>query len=491
MGNFRLGPTALVCLTLCAVASLAIVKNWRLGVLFLFLWLPFEDYIRKSAGNDLSIFFVKDLLLAATYASALLSRREGANLVAFRNPALLPLALWAALSLAEIFNPRGGGITTGIVGFRMSFIYVPLLLLGARAFRSDRELIRFGIPFLLVVIIVCCGGLIQLVLGPHYLNPATYAEQMEVEFLGRGTAEYGRFTYLTSFFNNTARYGRFLTAAVAVSGGFFAYAHVTGRIGLRRLAGAAFLLTSLSLMLNGSRTIFLCLLAFAIGFAVLSARGKPRALLRNLSAVTGVLLGAALLLWVINPDSTRAIFGFYYVTLSPGSSGFEITGRIRDYGGITLPYAIEKSGLIGHGSGTASSGAQYVENLNDPWNRHMTEGGYAGILWEHGVIGFALFLWIAGALLRTQYRETKALEGGRWQPLGIALFLWSALFLGPLTFMGMQVYQDFVPNSLFWFWSGALFGLRNLKEEEAEEAPAAGSMEGARLLQAGTGPGKS
>ena len=40
-----------------------IFSNWRSGVYFFLVWLLFEDLIRKYLGNNMAIYFGKDMLV--------------------------------------------------------------------------------------------------------------------------------------------------------------------------------------------------------------------------------------------------------------------------------------------------------------------------------------------------------------------------------------------------------------------------------------------
>src|ERR1022692_1820809 len=44
-----------------------IAHDWRSGVYFFFVWLLFEDLIRKYMGNNMYVYFAKDILVGVTY----------------------------------------------------------------------------------------------------------------------------------------------------------------------------------------------------------------------------------------------------------------------------------------------------------------------------------------------------------------------------------------------------------------------------------------
>src|SRR5258708_39574321 len=50
----------------CVVAITAL-RNWRTGFYMFFVWMMFEDFVRKYMGNGLVLFFGKDILLGIVY----------------------------------------------------------------------------------------------------------------------------------------------------------------------------------------------------------------------------------------------------------------------------------------------------------------------------------------------------------------------------------------------------------------------------------------
>src|SRR5437660_5960117 len=67
----------------------AMLNSWRKGLYFFLTWLLFEDFARKYLGNNMAIYFAKDVLAAAVYLSFFLAyrRKEGTS---FRLPFLVP-----------------------------------------------------------------------------------------------------------------------------------------------------------------------------------------------------------------------------------------------------------------------------------------------------------------------------------------------------------------------------------------------------------------
>src|SRR5580704_16824709 len=53
----------------CVGLALAvrILRDWRLGFYSLLIWLLLEDLVRKYLGNNMAIYFAKDVLAGLTY----------------------------------------------------------------------------------------------------------------------------------------------------------------------------------------------------------------------------------------------------------------------------------------------------------------------------------------------------------------------------------------------------------------------------------------
>src|SRR6202000_1513933 len=86
--------------------ALAILRNWRHGVYCLIAWLLFEDFVRKYAGNNMAIYFAKDILTAVVYLSLFLSyRRRGKDIKIARPPFLPALLVFIWFGILQIFNP--------------------------------------------------------------------------------------------------------------------------------------------------------------------------------------------------------------------------------------------------------------------------------------------------------------------------------------------------------------------------------------------------
>jgi len=87
------------------------------------------------------------------------------------------------------------------------------------------------------------------------------------------------------------------------------------------------------------------------------------------------------------------------------------------------------------------------------------ESGFGGLVLEMGVMGLALWFVMSFAIVVSAWRVVKVLRGSPWFPLAFVIFWYAGLLLFPLTFNGLQPYQDFVLNAYLWLLLGIMFRL--------------------------------
>src|SRR5258708_12777329 len=105
---------------------IAILNNWRNGLYFFLTWLLFEDFARKYLGNNMAIYFAKDVLAAVVYLSFFLAYRQK-HVTSFRPPFLVPVLLFVWFGVMQVFNPASTHLVYGVMGMKLFFYYVPLL----------------------------------------------------------------------------------------------------------------------------------------------------------------------------------------------------------------------------------------------------------------------------------------------------------------------------------------------------------------------------
>ena len=450
----------------CVVAVM-ILRNWRTGFYCFLIWLLFEDLVRKYMGNNVALFFGKDVLAFLTYISLFAAIRAGRE-KSFRPKFLLFLAIFMWLGLMQIFNPNSPHVLYGVLGFKIYFFYVPLMFVGYALIRTDEDLRKFLVANAMLAGIIASLGIIQAVLGHSFLNPSNLAPEL------RELGELDKYSPLTNQIVS-------LPTAVFVSSGRFANYLMIAEILLlgssgylvlytRRSRKLVFVVTAIvggAMLFSGSRGAVVygaaSVLVLALGF-LWGAPWRRRQAHRMTKAIRRSFVGAALglaAILLIFPSQIGSRLAFYEETLSPSSSAYEVSHRSWEYPIQNLMLAFTNPNwVMGNGIGLASLGAQYVSRIlgEKPFSLWVEEG-YGQLIIEMGIV--APFLWIlwTAALLYYMWRVLGQLRETRFFPIGFAIFWYAFLLLYPFTYGGLSAYQNYVDNAYLWLLVGIFFAL--------------------------------
>jgi hypothetical protein len=452
------------------VVIVEVVSDWRNGLYFFLAWLLYEDFARKYLGNNMTIYFAKDFLLLVVYLSffAAYRRKEA---VGFHPPFLVPLLLFLWLGVMQIFNPGSTHIVYGLLGFKLYFYYMPLLFVGYALVNSEADLRRFFFVSLILASIIVSLGIAQAILGHTFLNPVNLAEDIrELSTNYRVAPISGAILYRpNSVFVSTGRFGNFLLVTWLLVFGFSGYLllrHKRGRTFVFLLLAA----TAAAIALCSSRGIVLWSAGSALAGAMAFVWGAPwrqREVMRVLRGVQRAAIGIAFgitLLFFLFPEALLSRVAFYTETLSPSSKGSELQFRSWDYplGNFLGAFGYERW-PYGYGIGTNSLGAQYVARFfhaKPPVTG--VEGGFGALVLEMGIGGLILWLVMSLAIVFSAWRVVKRLRGSPWFPIAFMIFWYAGLLLLPITFAGIQAYEDFVLNAFLWLSLGILFRLPSI-----------------------------
>jgi len=468
---------------LCAIA-LTILKSWRMGFYLFIVWLLFEDLIRKYLGNNMLIYFAKDVLAGLTYISLFVAIRRG-RAKSFHPAFLFPLALFFWLAVLQVFNPNSPSVLYGILGIKLYFYYFPLMFVGYALIRDDRDLWRFLIAFMVLAGIISLLGIIQAVVGPTFLSPSTLAPELQdLGALEKVTPLTNQIFLLpSSVFVSTGRFALFLVLATIVGLGAAGY-FILSKLRRRKIVLAGIGLIAVAVLLSGSRTAFLYSListstltvAYLWGAPVRGGQGR-----RLMKAIRRSIMFAAVGLAVFVaffPSAASSRFGFYSQTLLPSSSAYQLGNRSWNYPIENLVAAFSRPHwIVGNGTGRASLGGQYVSKLTGPAPNISVEEGYGQLIVEMGIL--APFLWIlwTAALLWSSWKVVRTMKHTRLFPIAIALLWYAFVVLYPLTYLGLDSYENFVNNAFLWILVGVLFRLPDFATAApAQEIMAAGAV---------------
>lgn len=457
----------------------AILNDWRRGLYILVAWILFEDFVRKYLGNNMAIYFGKDVLALVLYISFYRSR-IAKRIERFRVPFRVPLLLLVWFGVIQMFNPSSTSIWYGVLGMKVDFIYIPLIYVGYALLESEKELHRF-FSFLCVLIIIVSGlGLAQAIIGPTFLNPSRLQDDIAyLSTLYRTAPISGLMAYRpTSVFVSAGRFSDFLIFAWIVSLGFCGYLLLRSRRG-RALAFTTVGVVAAASLMSASRGVFMwnsgTALVIVAGF-LWGAPWRQREALRVMRAIqrTALMVGCGLILLVtIFPKELGSRMAIYSETLLPDSPTSELVHRTQTYPWQQLNYAfLYPDWPYGYGLGTCTLGGQYVTRIMHAKPMGIgVESGYGNLLLELGIVGFLLWLVLGTAMAFSAAKVVRELKGTPWFPLAFTIWLYAIILWFPMMFTGVSAYQDFVLNSSLWLMLGMLFRLK-LFPKTAEVAKA-------------------
>jgi hypothetical protein len=480
---------AYIALGLVVVVSLtAMLGRWRTGLYVFLGWLFFEDLARKYLGNNMVIYFGKDVLVATVYLSFFLAYRKR-KVQTFTPPFRLPLLLFFWFGLIQVFNPASTSLVYGILGMKLYFYYIPLIFVGYALIDKENDLQKFYPRLLGLSLVVALLGIAQSILGHTFLNPAIMAE--DIRELGtnyRVSPISGVLVYRpTSVFVSAGRFAFFLVPAWLFAFGYGSYLILRTRKGrlltmltLGAITVAIAMAASRGTLLWTLGSVIVCVAAFLWGCPW--QRGQLVRVLRSFQRALLIVvlsLGIAIFLF---PTEIANRFTFYWETLSPSSPSSEVLQRTGDYPIQNFLYAFDSPRWpYGFGIGTASLGTQYVARIfHVPLTGFAVESGYGSIVVELGVVGLFLWFVMTTAIVASAWKVVRKLKGTVWFPIAFVIFWYAALLLFPYTYAGLAPFQDFILNSLLWLSLGILFRLPRLAAEVQANSLAAGSAYASR-----------
>lgn len=449
---------------------IAMLKNWRNGVYFFLTWLLFEDFARKMLGNNMAIFFAKDVLLLVVYISFMVALRR--KLVeTFRPPFLIPLLLFVWLAIMQVFNPSAATLLYGILGVKLFLSYIPLLFVGYALINSETDLRRFFYINAGLVLVIGLLGIAQSVIGPGFLNPARPADEIRaLSTLYRVSPITGLISYRpTSVFVSATRYTNFLLISWLLILGFTGYLLLRHRAG-RNLAFITIAVVYAGIIMGASRGPFMwsagSLIVIAAAF-IWGAPRRQREFLRAFRTIQRAALAVTLALvtlFFIFPDALMSRLAIYSETLMPGAKHSELQTRTWDYPVRNFLMAFDyPEWPYGYGIGTSSLGVQYIAKIfHEPPTGLGVESGFGSLVIELGIGGLMLWLLMSFAILFAAWKVVKKLKGSPLFPISFAIFWYAFLLLLPITFATIVIYEDFVMNAYLWLLLGILFRLPKL-----------------------------
>jgi hypothetical protein len=447
--------------------SIVILRNWRSGFYLFMIWLVFEDLIRKYLGNNMAIYFAKDVLILLTLISLYISTRRG-KAPKFRPPFMFLLGIFIWLGVLQVFNINSPSILYGLLGLKLYFAYIPLMFVGYALIQSDEDLRRFLLLIMSLAGVVSILGITQAIIGRTFLNPVDLDPTIKgLSQLERSAPLTGELINIpTSVFVSAGRYGWYLELVTMLGIATIAYLLLT-RLRGRFIAFTAMGLIAVATLLSGSRgaIVFGGTSAIVISLGLLWGGrihlNELKQMFKALGRAAFVAVAAMCLAVLIFPKQVGSRLEFYTETLNPNSSRSELELRSWDYPVKNLLLALsEPNWLLGNGIGTASLGVQYVSAyLHEAALPIEVENGYGTLIVELGILG--PFLWViwSAAMVISLWRVTRQVKGTPYFPIALSVTWLAFMVLFPYTFGGLPAYQNYVVNAYLWIFVGVVFRL--------------------------------
>jgi hypothetical protein len=452
------------------VVAIAILRNWRLGFYFFLVWLLFEDLVRKFLGNNMAIYFAKDVLAGLVYMSLFLDVRRGRTKL-FRPPFLLFLMLFLWLGVLQVFNSNSPHILYGLMGFKIYFYYIPLMFVGYALIRTDEDLRKFLVVNGLLASVIAMIGVIQAIGGRSFLNPTTLAPELaELGNLDKVTPLTQQILSLpTSVFVSSGRFSLYLTLSAILTMGSAGYLLLHTKRS-RKLMFTVFGIVGVATLFSGARgAVILAIISVSV-LSVAFLWGAPwrwQQAHRMVTAIRRSVIVAALGLTAITlifPEQAGSRIAFYMETLLPTSSAYQLGNRSWEYPIYNLELAFtDPNWVLGNGIGTGSLGTQYVAKILGTRLKSVNvEEGFGLLIVEMGIL--APFLWIlwSGALLYYSWKVVRSLRETRFFPIAFAILWYAFLLLYVLTYGSLASFQNYISSMYLWLLTGVLFKLPSL-----------------------------
>jgi hypothetical protein len=452
------------------IVAVAILRNWRAGFYCFFVWLMFEDLLRKYMGNNLALFFGKDVFLALIYIAFYIEVRRGREKT-FRPPFFIFLSIFFWLGVLQTFNANSPHILYGLLGLKIYFYYIPLMFIGYALIRSDKDLQIFFALNAVLAGVIASLGIVQAIVGNKFLNPAVLAPELQdLGNLYKVTPISNQILSLPdSVFVSSGRFDEYLTVTFILMIGAAAYLLLYTKRN-RKLTFAVIGIVGVATLLSGARSAVVAAAASAVilsaGFLWVApwrwrqAHRLVKAIRRSV-IVAGIGVAVLVLLF---PEEAGSRLAYYTETLNPNSSAYQLSNRTWDYPIQNLKDALTRPNwTIGNGIGTASLGGQYVAKVTGITPEVATvEEGYGQLIIEMGIL--APFLWIlwTAALLYSCWKVVRQLRETRFAPIALAITWYAFFLLYPLTYTGLDAYQNYMCNAYLWLLVGILFRLPDL-----------------------------
>lgn len=476
------GADPALALALAAATGLLAIRFPRRALVGLLLWLLLEGELRRRVpALDTTLLLAKDVWIAALYVALLLhafkSRRRLIPRV-MKPPMLVWLVPLLLISVMQVFGTHSPGITTGILGVKIYFFYIPLAFVVAWWTTSARDVKRLLRVFAVMATVGGLGAIYYLA-----VDPQIFSQQVTGAWTVRPRS-FGDETLLlpTSVYMGEGRLGGYSMFFTLLFAGVLLTSRRVSTSADYRLYTVAFVFALLGLIVSGRRTPILTALGLLPLLAVVvrrpgtgirrGRRQKSFARLALAGAIGAIILMAAL------PEHSRQLVRFGESTFETdpdtgASSSFrrDAWNRPIEQFGVT----VREGGWWGRGIGVSSQGQGFIGSSADEQNHSPSEHGPHKVLWELGVVGLIAFAGFYLAMWRATYKTAARTRGTPWNGVATGLSFAVASFLLHV-WKSYQFHDDAFQQIMVWTFVGMLFAVAKLSAVDQQVLVEPGSV---------------
>ncbi len=373
-------------------------SNWRAAIKLAIVVALLEGGIRKwvfPSGQEL-VYFLKDGILLGAYLRVFFGNEPEFRLTHLKLAANEILILCVIIGLGAL-NPNFGSPIQGLFGLKMYFMYLPLVFIMPRLFRSEEEAVRQLTWFVWIAVPICLLGLAQWRAGPDSpLN--VYANVSES---GRGPAGFGfgDKVRITGTFSYIAGHTTFLLFFTGLT--LALLSDKKTKLPWFIVALIVPLLLGNALM-NGARSLIMYIAVIFSVFAFFGFTGqigqgtKFRSIL-----IAGVAMGVIVVTYLF-------VDAYFYLSQRFLRASDTVSERATSWHIKSLEYGIAGTGVFGYGLGItfpASGSLAAALKLPPPKERPPLMESEPGQIWmENGPLGFLSWFGIRGMLILACFR---------------------------------------------------------------------------------------
>lgn len=428
-----------------ALGAVVCFVFWRQAIYGVFIAVLLEGYFRNLL-NTPNVLLIKDAMIAIILVRLLADRIMHRERLVPRSPINVPLAVFAALCVAQSLNPQMLSVNQALVGLRTWLYYVALYYIGAEMIKEDSDRRRFLWFMLLTGVLVSVIGVLQLIAGPDAysrLGPG-FRQATFVTTTGPNSQPVYR---PNSTFAWSSHFAIYLAGVTLMCTGAVGASRGRSRVLLLLLFGG-FLAVN---VVEGQRTLVV-LLPFLILSVFLSVRKWKQAIG---VAAAGVAIAAIAISLVGSTQNGRLTSLDRQVGVITNADGILTEQSTYVFAQIA---GTVKSVPLGQGTGASANGSRYV-NGSIPL---FLEVSLAKAVADLGVVGAVAYLGLFGALMMSTVSLQRAARNqGRLPDAYYAAALLAYQFL--VLFSGYDLAAAAIP---FWFLSGTLVSLRTMRATE-------------------------